>query len=97
MEHTNLQSSWHSCEDHDYLTCDKANNCYSYVIDSPEAYWSVPGHGYVKQSAKQFYENMIGLGVPLTVEPCSALINAFAKHVGLLPTYEICLQLRNTK
>jgi pentatricopeptide repeat protein len=49
------------------------------------------------REAKILYDRMIGLGIPLTVEPCSALVNAFAKHVRPLLTYEICLQLRITK
>lgn len=49
------------------------------------------------QGAKQLYDKMIALGIPLTVEPCSALINAFAKHVRPLPKYENCLQILDTK
>lgn len=33
------------------------------------------------REARTLYDKMVDLGIPLTVEPCSALINAFAKHV----------------
>lgn len=36
------------------------------------------------QKAKELFEQMLALGVPLTVEPCSALVNAFAIHVSPL-------------
>jgi len=47
------------------------------------------------QQAKYLYDKMIDLGVPLTVEPCSALVNAFAMHVRPLLTCKIHLQYAN--
>lgn len=44
------------------------------------------------QQAKDLYDKMIGLGSPLTVEPCSALINAFAIYVRQLLPHRIRLQ-----
>lgn len=47
---------WHACSEEDWRECDKGVNCYSYVLDRPDYYWSVPGLGYAKMRAQSFFE-----------------------------------------
>lgn len=46
---------WHSCSNADWKDCDKAANCYSYVLNRPKYYWSQPGMGYVKSKPLPYF------------------------------------------
>ncbi len=46
---------WHSCTEADWQNCDKASNCYSYILDQPDYYWSQPGMGYVRTKPLPYF------------------------------------------
>ncbi|MFA4845360.1 MAG: hypothetical protein WC654_02270 [Patescibacteria group bacterium] len=46
---------WHACTQNDWQTCESGVNCYSYVLDRPDYYWSVPGEGFVKTRAEKYF------------------------------------------
>jgi hypothetical protein len=52
---------WHACQGHAWQSCSVAVNCYSYALDMPEYYWSVPGHGYARTVAPHFFESCAAL------------------------------------
>lgn len=46
--------SWHACSPDDWQDCTEGINCYSYILNKPEYYWSIPGMGFTKDSAKKY-------------------------------------------
>lgn len=47
---------WHSCKEEDWRSCDRGVNCYSYVLDRPDYFWSVPGVGFFQMSAQKYID-----------------------------------------
>ena len=48
---------WHACHEADWLVCDDGVNCYSYILNRPEYFWSVPGEGFVKAPTKEYFRS----------------------------------------
>lgn len=48
---------WHACREADWLDCKDGVNCYSYILNRPEYFWSVPGDGFIKTSTQNFYKS----------------------------------------
>lgn len=46
--------NWHACHDHNWQKCSLNANCYSYALNRPEYFWSVPGIGFAKAEAKKY-------------------------------------------
>ena len=47
---------WHSCKEEDWRSCDRGVNCYSYVLDRPDYFWSVPGVGFFEMPAQKYID-----------------------------------------
>lgn len=47
---------WHACTKNDWKSCDQGVNCYSYALNHPSNYWSVPGLGYMKSCPQLFFD-----------------------------------------
>lgn len=48
---------WHVCTENDWEQCTKGVNCYSYALNRPDYYWSVPGMGFAKTSARHYIDS----------------------------------------
>lgn len=48
---------WHACHETDWLACEDGVNCYSYILNRPEYFWSVPGEGFVKAPTKEYFRS----------------------------------------
>ncbi len=48
---------WHACHEGDWISCENGVNCYSYILDRPEYFWSVPGEGFAKATTGQYFRN----------------------------------------
>jgi hypothetical protein len=48
---------WHACNEADWLACKDGVNCYSYLLNRPDYYWSVPGEGFVKAQTQEYFKN----------------------------------------
>lgn len=79
---------WHACQDSDWQKCTLNANCYSYALNRPEYFWSVPGMGFAKAEAKKYIAgfNNYFKGISLT-EYRNELLQGAVRD-GLLPVHE---------
>ncbi len=48
---------WHACHEADWLSCEDGVNCYSYILNQPGYFWSVPGEGFVKAQTRKYFQS----------------------------------------
>ncbi|MGF7228556.1 MAG: hypothetical protein ACQR33_01075 [Candidatus Saccharibacteria bacterium] len=78
-------AQWHACVDHDYMTCRDGVNCYSYALNAPQYYWSVPGHGFVREVAQEYYREFVAFFETYAIDAVRRALLDGAAHDGLLP------------
>lgn len=76
---------WHVCQKEPWQACQDISNCYSYALNKPEYYWSVPGMGYVKMAGQEFIDIATSVFQQHTLENFQANLKAGAKADGLIP------------
>jgi len=79
---------WHACQDHDWQDCALNANCYSYALNRPEYYWSVPGIGFVKTQAKKYIEDFNNYFKDVSLTEYRNELLQGAVRDGLIPTHE---------
>lgn len=52
-----IPHAWHACTDHEWRNCSKAANCYSYALNKPGYYWSIPGLGFLKTKPEKLFNS----------------------------------------
>jgi hypothetical protein len=45
---------WHTCKNFKQKNCPDEINCYSYVLNNPNYYWSVPGLGFAHEQFDKY-------------------------------------------
>lgn len=76
---------WHACLESQWRTCRVASNCYSYALDKPEYYWSVPGMGYAKMAGQKFLEVATKVFQQYGLDEFQAKLQLGAEADGLIP------------
>lgn len=80
--------AWHTCLGHDVATCDQGINCYSYALNQPDYFWSVPGHGRIKAPNWQFHEAFNTFFKSYSIRQVRQALQEGAERDGLIPTDE---------
>ncbi len=76
---------WHACHEGQWQTCRGTSNCYSYALNKPEYYWSVPGMGYVKMAGQKFLDVATSIFQQYSLKDFQAKLKSGAKADGLIP------------
>jgi hypothetical protein len=45
---------WHNCPKKEWKTCTEGVNCYSYILNNPHFFWSVPGFGFAHEEGQKY-------------------------------------------
>lgn len=77
---------WHACSESTYKTCTKGVNCYSYALNEPEYYWSVPGLGYAKTKAQHYFDSFKAYIKDMSLLDFREMLISGAIHDGLIQT-----------
>lgn len=85
MNKTTEKGRWHSCSNHDWQSCKEVANCYSYVLVNPNYFWSVPGFGYIKSSAKKYFDMFNEYFGGYTYQDYCDALKKGAEQDGLIP------------
>jgi hypothetical protein len=48
---------WHACKKDNWQECTEGVNCYSYILNRPDYYWSVPGMGFAHASGQKYIDS----------------------------------------
>ncbi len=78
-------SQWHSCFTHDWSSCDRGMNCYTYALNNPSYHWSVPGLGFVKSFPQPYYDSFNVQFKGVSLEKYREIIMQGAIADGLIP------------
>lgn len=79
---------WHSCEGCEPMTCADNSNCYSYALDAPNYHWSVPGFGFTKVPAEDFFDSFKKFFSAYSVGALLLLIEEGVAKDGLIKVSE---------
>lgn len=84
-------SLWHSCENHNANNCKDGVNCYSYILNRPDYYWAVPGFGYTRLVAEEYFDSFNRLFSDYSVKQFRQSLIDGAANDGLIKIAEpIC-------
>ncbi len=82
-------NSWHACAEDDYKECEEASNCYSYALNEPKYFWSVPGLGFVKAKTKDFFASFNAYFNDFSFEDFRKELIQGAIEDGLIPINQL--------
>lgn len=75
---------WHVCSEEPWQICQDISNCYSYALNKPGYYWSVPGMGYVKMAGQKFINLATDIFQQYSLQDFQIVLKAGAEADGLI-------------
>lgn len=79
---------WHACTKNSWRVCTEGINCYSYALNRPDYYWSVPGFGFTKTEGQKYIDAFDSLFGNYSLGDFQKALQEGAARDGLIPVIE---------